>query len=200
MEEVKTKKKQGRISAKKALSRTVYGSKQQAQSEHFWDIDTNNDRKNLFKTARAIRYTNKYVTRENSVRDDKGSLTISDEVNLHSWKEHYHRLLNVEFPWNKNSLNNSAAVEELAIFVTEDMVTDVIKKMKQRKAGRPSGAIVEMITADERERELLLYQSLWIKSYDENIPEGWKDSFIINCYKGKGTIGASSSKDIWWKF
>ena len=22
--------------------------------------------------------------------------------------------------------------------------------------------------------------------YEENIPEGWKDSFIINCYKGKG--------------
>ena len=60
----------------------------------------------------------------------------------------YQRLLNVEFSWDKNSLNNSAAVEDPAIFVTEDMVTDTIKKMKHGKAGGPSGVIVrETITA-----------------------------------------------------
>ena len=50
--------------------------------------------------------------------------------------------LSIEFPWDKNSLNNSAAVEGPAIFVTENMVTDVIKKMKQGKLGGQSGAIV----------------------------------------------------------
>ena len=50
------------------------------------------------------------------------------------------------------------------------MVTDVIKKIKQGKAGEPSGVIVEMI-------------------------KDVKDSFIINCNKEKamqqivGTIG-----------
>ena len=37
--------------------------------------------------------------------------------------------------------NNSAAVERPAIFVTKNMVTDAIKKMKQGKAGGPSGVI-----------------------------------------------------------
>ena len=48
--------------------------------------------------ARAIKDTNRDVTGENCVCDDKGNLTISDEAKLHAWKEHYQRLLNVEFP------------------------------------------------------------------------------------------------------
>lgn len=38
-----------------------------------------------------------------------------------------------------------------AIFITEDMVTAVIKKIKQRKAGRPSYVIVEMIKAGRKQ-------------------------------------------------
>ena len=120
--------------------------------------------------TRAIKDTNQDVTGGKCVRDDKKNLTISYKAKLHAWKEHYQRLLNAEFPWDKNFLDNSVAVEGPAIFVTENMVTDVIKKMKQGKAGEPSGVIVEMI-------------------------KGMKDSFIINCNKEKamqqivGTIG-----------
>ena len=31
---------------------------------------------------------------------------FDDEAKLHAWKEHFHRHLCVEFPWDKNSLNN----------------------------------------------------------------------------------------------
>ena len=92
--------------------------------------------------ALAIEDTNKDVTREKFVCDDKGNLTISDEAKLHAWKEHYQKLLNVEFPWDKNFLNNSAAVEGHAIFVTETMVTDAIKMIKQGRVGGPSGVII----------------------------------------------------------
>ena len=92
--------------------------------------------------AWAIKDTNKDVTREKCACDDKGNLTISDEAKLHAWKEHYQRLLNVDFPWDKNSLNNSAAVDGTAIFITEDIVTEAIKKMKQGKAGGPSRVII----------------------------------------------------------
>ena len=97
--------------------------------------------------AQTLKDTNKDVTGDKCVCDDKQNLTITDEAKLHAWKEHYQRLFNVEFPWDKNSLNNSAAVEEAAIFVVENMVTDAIKKMKQRKAGGPSRVIVKMIKA-----------------------------------------------------
>ena len=54
------------------------------------------------------------------------NLTLRDEGKLHAWEEHYERLLNVEFPWVKNSVNNSAEVEGPAVFVAEDIVTDAI--------------------------------------------------------------------------
>ena len=102
-------------------------------------------------TSMILVDTNKDVTGEKRVRDDKGNLTISNETKLHAWKEHYKRLFNVEFPWDKNSLNDSTAVEGPAIFVTESIVTEVIKKMKQGKAGGPSGVIVEIIKPGGRD-------------------------------------------------
>ena len=50
-----------------------------------------------------------------------------------------------------NTLNNMVAEKCSAIFVTEDMVTAAIKKIKQRKAGRPSYVIVEMIKAGRKQ-------------------------------------------------
>ena len=135
--------------------------------------------------ARAIKDTNKDVTGEKCVHDDKGYLR-SDEAKLHAWKEHYQRLSNVEFPWNKNSLNNSAAVEGPAIFITKNMVTDAIKNMKQGKAGGPSGVIVEMIKGGGRETVTAISELVNQIIYEQNFPEDWNDSFIIDCHKGKG--------------
>ena len=71
-------------------------------------------------------------TGEKCVRDDKGSLTISDEAKLHAWKEHYQRLLGVLFPWDGNSLINLTAVEGPAIFATENMVTDTPSRRQNK--------------------------------------------------------------------
>ena len=80
----------------------MYDAKQKAQSEYF-DQNTNNDRNKIFKMGRAIKDTNKDIIGEKFVRD-KGNLTISDEAKSHAWKEHYQRLLNNEFPWDKSSI------------------------------------------------------------------------------------------------
>ena len=54
----------------------------------FRDINKNNARKKIFKMAWAVKDTNKDVTREKCVCDDKGNLTLKDEAKLHAWKEH----------------------------------------------------------------------------------------------------------------
>ena len=87
--------------------------------------------------------------------------------------------LNVEFPWD-TSLNNSAAVEGPAIFLTENMVTEAIKKMKQGKTGGPQGVIVEIIKAGGRETVTAISELANQIVYEDNIPDDWKDSFIIN--------------------
>ena len=75
-------------------------------SQNIFKTNTNNDRNKIFKMARAIKDTSKDVTREKCVCDDKWNLTTSDEAKFHAWKEHYQRVLNVEFLWDKNFLNN----------------------------------------------------------------------------------------------
>ena len=65
-------------------------------------------------------------------------------------------------------------------------MTEAIKKMKQRKAGGPPGVMVKMIKAGGRKTVTALSELVSLIIYKENIPEGWKDSFIINCYKGNG--------------
>ena len=41
--------------------------------------------------AWTIKDTNKDITREECVCDDRENLTISDEAKLHAWKEYYQR-------------------------------------------------------------------------------------------------------------
>ena len=65
-------------------------------------------------------------------------------------------------------------------------MTEVIKKMKQRKAGRPPGVIVKRIKVGGRETVTAISELVSLIIYEENIPADWKDFFIINCYKGKG--------------
>ena len=57
--------------------------------------------------------------------------------------------------------------------------------MKQVKAGGPSGVTVEKIKAGGRETVTAISELVKQIIYEENIPEDWKDSFIINCYKRK---------------
>ena len=37
---------------------------------------------------------------EKLVKNDAGQLSLDDEAKKEAWREHYERLLNVEFPWN----------------------------------------------------------------------------------------------------
>ena len=75
--------------------------------QNIFETNTNNDQNKILRwLSMAIKDTNKDVIWEKCVHDDKGNLSISDEAKLHVWNKHYQRLLNVEFPWDKNSLNN----------------------------------------------------------------------------------------------
>ena len=79
----------------------------------------------------------------------------------------------------RSSLNNSATVEGLTIFVTENMVTGTIKKMRQGKAGGPTGVIAEMIKTGARKTVTAISEFVNPIIYEEKIRENWKDSFII---------------------
>ena len=105
---------------------------------------------------------------------------------LEAWKEHYERLLNVEFPWNPEDLSEESPVEGPSEPITLEMITKAITKMASGKAAGPSGIVAEMLkpvgeAGAEEVRDLV-----------ENIisegciPADWQESFIVNLYKGKG--------------
>ena len=64
-------------------------------------------------------------------------------------------------------------------------MTDAIKTMKQGETGGPSGVIVEMIKTGGRETVTGISKLVNQIIYEEIIPENWKDTFIVNSYKGK---------------
>ena len=66
------------------------------------------------------------------------------------------------------------------------MVTDAINKMKQGKAGGPTGVTIKMIKLGGRETVTVILELVNQIIYEKNIPENWKDSFIVNCDKRKG--------------
>ena len=44
------------------------------------------------------------VVGDKCVKNDKGELALTDADKHLAWKEHYERLLNEEFPWDKENL------------------------------------------------------------------------------------------------
>ena len=67
------------------------------------------DRAQVFKIAEQMTAINQDIVGDKCVRNDRGDVPTSDYGKLLAWKEHYQRLLNEEYEWNKEnmSVNNS---------------------------------------------------------------------------------------------
>ena len=140
----------------------------------------------IFKLAKSLKHENQDVIRENCIKNDEGKLAFTDEERLLAWKNHYNRLLNVEFPWDPETLDKQEPVPGPAIRITEHMVYSAIKSTKAGKAAGPSEVVVEMIQAAGDETLTLITELVNCIIYEERIPDDWNLSFITNCYKGKG--------------
>ena len=81
---------------------------------------------------------------EKHVKNDEGLLSLDEDAKKEAWKEHYERLLNVEFPWNPEDLSVENPVESPSEPITLEMITKAINKMASGKAAGPSGIVAEM--------------------------------------------------------
>ena len=85
------------------------------------------------------------LTVKKPVKIDAGQLSLDEEAKKEAWKEHYERLLNVEFPWNPEDLSEESPVEGPSEPITLEMNTKAITKMASGKAAGPSGIVAEML-------------------------------------------------------
>ena len=133
-----------------------------------------------------MRRDNQDVMGEKRVKNDAGQLLLDEESKKEACKEHYERLLNVEFPWNPEDLSEESPVEGPSGPITLKMITKAITKMASGKAAGPSGIVAEILKPVGEagaEKVCDLVENIILEGC---IPTDWQESFIVNLYKTKG--------------
>ena len=121
-----------------------------------------------------------------NVKNDEGQLSLDEESKKEAWKEHYERLLNVEFPWNPEDLSEESPVEGPSEPITLEMITKAITKMASGKAAGLSGIVAEMLKSVGEAGAEEVCDLVEIIISEGCIPTDWQESFIVNLYNGKG--------------
>ena len=123
---------------------------------------------------------------EKPVKNDAGQLSLDEEAKKEAWREHYERLLNVEFPWNPEDLSEESPVEGPSEPITLEMITKAISKMASGKAAGPSGIVAEMLKLVGEAGAVQVRDLIEDIISEGCISTDWQESFIVNLYKGKG--------------
>jgi hypothetical protein len=170
--------------AKSAAKKVVFLAKQAAATAKFSHIDPKGS--DIFKVAKQMRRENQDVLGEKCIIDDEDQLTLDDKAKHRAWQQHYESLLNIEFSWNPDHLTKEQPVQGPPIEISPDMIEKALKKMKNGKAAGPSGIVAEMMKAAGNEGSQIMSYLANAIIREEHVPDSWGESYIINCYKGKG--------------
>ena len=173
--------------AKKAARRGVYNAKKRAEEERFGEVLRREDqREEVFKIAKQMAAANKDVVGDKCVRNDKGFLATSEKDKHQAWQEHYERLLNEEFDWDKDNLIVNDPMIGPPPEIDEESVRQALNKMKKGKASGVSGVVSEMLSASG-DAGITRLTKLFNQIIAQNqIPDDWNTSIIVNCFKNKG--------------
>ena len=126
-----------------------------------------------------MRKENKDNVSEKCIQDNSGKLAYSNEKKK-AWKQHYERLLNVEFPWNEEDLSVADLVLGPPTLVTQEMVEKSINKMKKGKASRPPGVVTEMLKGSSDICSKMIADLTNSIICNKTMHNKWNDSIIIS--------------------
>jgi len=142
-EEDKAAYKLAKKDAKKAVARA-----KEAEGKRLGDIlDKENGRQNVFRIVKQMTKQNREVT-ESSCIKNKDEKIVTDECSVRKiWKEHFDKLLNEEFEWDRNGLPSTDMVCGPCEIITPEEVKVAIGETKVGKAAGPSGVASEMLKA-----------------------------------------------------
>ena len=109
------------LDTKRKAQHAVYAAKRNVEKEKFASVK--GKKENIFHVAKRMRSENQDVIGEKCIRGDDGNLSLDDALKKLAWKQHYERLLNIEFPSSQN-LPHVDPIAGPAQFVTPD---DILK-------------------------------------------------------------------------
>ena len=92
-----------------------------------------------------MKHENQDIVGDKCMKNGEGCLTYDDSTKLKDWTSHYERLLNVEFVWDSNTLPELEPKIGPPLYITEEMTSKVIAKMKTGEAAGPFGIVIKMI-------------------------------------------------------
>lgn len=171
----------------KREAKVAVAKAKEAECSRFADIlDKEDSRQNIFKIAKQITRQNKDVTESSCIKDSDGRI-VTDECKIRQvWREYFDKLLNEEYPWDRDHLSSEDAVCGPSERITPEEVKAAVAKMKIGKAAGPSGVVSEMLKA-AGEDGIKWMTDLFNQIISEGkIPDDWKKSWIVAVYKGKG--------------
>ena len=170
--------------AKRTSNRTVHQARSEAEKVALQKIDPRSG--DVYLLAKQMRRDNQDVIGEKPVKNDAGQLSLDEKAKKEAWREHYERLLNVEFPWNAEDLSEESPVEGPSGPNTLEMITKAISKMASGKAAGLSGIVAEMLKPVGEAGAVEVRDLIEGNISEGCIPTDWQESFIVNLYKGKG--------------
>ena len=90
--------KEDYVLAKKVAKRRVLAAKKKKKDEKEKMKDVKTDTHIIYRIAKQLKQENKDIVSKKCIRDNIGVLAFNEEGKK-AGKQHYDRLLNVEFPW-----------------------------------------------------------------------------------------------------
>ena len=172
--------------ARRRSRKAVYEAKKEAIKPLLESLNGVDGQEKVFEMARQVKNESKDIVGEQCVRDDNGRIMINNEEIKKAWREHYNRLLNVEYEWNRRDLEVLEPVAGPWPCIERETVDRAIGKMKLGKAPGVSELTAEMLKASGELGVALVTDLINAIINESFIPEDWQRSVVVNIYKGKG--------------
>ena len=172
--------------AKRAAKLAIFNAKNAERLKFCEELKDEGRKGNVFRVAKQLVRKNRDVVGVGCVRDNSGKIVVEEDKLLEVWKEHYDRISNEEFSWDREGLTDVRPVCGPGEKISEEEVEAAIGEMKLGKAAGPFGVVADMLKAAGE------YGTRWMTELcnavvrDGKIPEDWSRSWLVNVYKGKG--------------
>lgn len=141
----------------------------------------------IHKIAKTRYNNSKDMTSFKYIKDGSNKLITDDEKIKSRWVEYYKDLLNVHHP-RTPSPSPPKPVSGPIPPITVDEIHKALHQMKSRKATCPDEIPAE-VWKTVTEGGIPWLQELYNKRSEGNqIPNSWRNSFLVPFYKGKGDV------------
>lgn len=108
-------------------------------------------------------------------------MEVSHEDDKTACKSYDEKLLNKEFPWDRNSLSQADEISVVPNFI-DKMVSESINKINNGKAPEPSGLVSKMVKAAGETGVDMITELVNQIIVERLIPSKWEFGTIANYY------------------